>query len=114
MPNSIANLGVMAAQAQGIGREIIAPSLDSIRPPGAADGSGSEVSFGRVLSDAIGRVEGYRAGSENAMKSFLSGEEHDLHKVAMATQQAEVSLELFLQVKNKVVQAYQEIMRMQV
>lgn len=114
MPNSIAAPGMPAASMPGITREITAPGLDSIRGPVMAGEGAGEASFGRVLADAIARVEGYRIQSENMMQSFLAGEEQDLHKVAMAAQRAEVSLEMFLQLKNKVVQAYQEIMRMQV
>jgi flagellar hook-basal body complex protein FliE len=69
--------------------------------------------FAEALADAIGRVEDYRVEADNAVSRFLSGEDEELHKVAMATQQAELSFDLFLQVKNKVVQAYQEVMRMQ-
>ncbi len=46
--------------------------------------------------------------------SILSGEGDDLHKTIMTTQRADLAMELFLQVRNKVVQAYQEVMRMQV
>jgi flagellar hook-basal body complex protein FliE len=47
------------------------------------------------------------------VERFLSGEGEELHQTVMATQQAELSFELFLQARNKVVSAYQEIMRMQ-
>ena len=47
------------------------------------------------------------------MGRFLSGEGEDLHTTILATQQAELSFDLFLQMRNKVVSAYQEIMRMQ-
>ncbi len=70
-------------------------------------------SFAQAFSEAIGRVEGYRAQSDQAVNRFLLGEEEEVHKVAVAAQQAELSFDLFLQVKNKVVQAYQEVMRMQ-
>lgn len=70
-------------------------------------------SFSQAFSEAIGRVEGYRAQSEQAVNRFMLGEEEEVHKVAVAAQQAELSFDLFLQVKNKVVQAYQEVMRMQ-
>lgn len=70
--------------------------------------------FSDVLSDAVARVENYRVEAESAVDRFLAGEGGELHEVAIATQRAEVSLELFLEVKNKVVQAYQEVMRMQV
>jgi flagellar hook-basal body complex protein FliE len=45
---------------------------------------------------------------------FLSGEGEELHKVALATQQADLSFQLFMQVRNKVVTAYNQVMQMQV
>lgn len=70
--------------------------------------------FHAVFAEAVERVENYRLQADTAVDRFLRGEDEEVHNVAMAAQQAELSLELFLQVKNKVVQAYQEIMRMQV
>ena len=49
-----------------------------------------------------------------SVHNFLSGEGDDLHKTIMATQRADLAGELFLQVRNKVVAAYQEVMKMQV
>jgi flagellar hook-basal body complex protein FliE len=69
--------------------------------------------FGQVFAEAVNRVEQYRVNAETAVERFLSGEDQELHKVAMAAQQAELSFQLFLQVKNKAVQAYQDVMRMQ-
>ena len=83
-------------------------------PAPAPQQSGSPGSpFESILADAVQRVENYRATADTAVQRYLAGEDEEVHKVAMATQQAELSFELFLQVKNKVVQAYQEIMRMQ-
>ena len=86
--------------------ESATPAADS----GAGDKAGP---FAEALADAIGRVEDYRVHAEKAVNGFLLGENEELHKLAAATQQAELSFDLFLQVKNKVVQAYQEIMRME-
>jgi flagellar hook-basal body complex protein FliE len=69
--------------------------------------------FQAVLFDAIGQVNKFQQDSQTAIGKFLSGEDEEVHKVALATQQAELSLDLFLQVRNKVVSAYQEVMRMQ-
>ena len=81
---------------------------------GAAETAGADAApFADLLSDAISRVEGYRASADQAVNRFVHGEEEEVHKVAIATQQAEMEFNLFLQVKNKVVQAYQEVMRMQ-
>jgi flagellar hook-basal body complex protein FliE len=69
--------------------------------------------FGSVLADAIGRVDQFQQNSQATIGKFLSGEDEEVHKVALATQQAAMSFDLFLQVRNKVVSAYQEVMRMQ-
>ena len=69
--------------------------------------------FGSVLADAIGRVDQFQQNAQSSIAKFLSGEDEEVHKVALATQQAAVSFDLFVQVRNKVVSAYQEVMRMQ-
>jgi flagellar hook-basal body complex protein FliE len=75
--------------------------------------AGAETGFGSVLADAIGRVEQFQQNADTSIAKFLSGEDEEVHKVALATEQASMSLDLFLQVRNKVVSAYQEVMRMQ-
>ncbi|MBK9170996.1 MAG: flagellar hook-basal body complex protein FliE [Bryobacterales bacterium] len=67
--------------------------------------------FADALSDAVGRVEAFHRTAEARTERFLAGESEDLHGTILATQQAELAFELFLQVRNKVVQAYQEVMR---
>ena len=76
-------------------------------------GTSSPGAFQSVLSDAIGRVQQFQQNSQTAIGKFLSGEDEEIHKVALATQQAELAFDLFMQVRNKVVSAYQEVMRMQ-
>jgi len=92
------------------------PGFAPIRAPSLAGGeqNGQSGVFQSVLSDAIQKVERFRADSEQGIERLLAGEPEELHRVALAAQQAELAFELFLQVKNKVVQAYQEVMRMQV
>ena len=69
--------------------------------------------FQSMFASAIGTVEGLRVDADVKVGQFLKGEGEELHTVVLATQQAELSMELFQQVRNKVVQAYQEVMRMQ-
>lgn len=69
--------------------------------------------FGSVLADAIGSVDQFQQNAGSSIGKFLSGEDEEIHKVALATEQAAMSFDLFLQVRNKVVSAYQEVMRMQ-
>lgn len=83
-------------------------------PPGRMAGPGQAPAggFSTVLKEAVGRVEGMRGEAAGAIDRMLSGEGEELHTAVLATQKAELAFELFLQVRNKVVQAYQEIMRM--
>jgi flagellar hook-basal body complex protein FliE len=68
--------------------------------------------FQDVLSNAIKDVEGFGQNASASVERFLSGEGEELHSTILATQRAELSFDLFLQMRNKVVSAYQEIMRM--
>ena len=80
--------------------------------PKAAAASGPV--FQSVFTDALNRVESFQQNAQQSVDRFLNGEGEEIHKVALATQQADLSFQMFLQVRNKVVSAYQEIMRMQV
>jgi flagellar hook-basal body complex protein FliE len=85
------------------------PPLGGTAPPGSRTGD-----FRKLFESAVNQVEGLRVGAEQSAERFLSGESEELHQTALATQRAELAFDLFLQVRNKVVQAYQEVMRMQV
>jgi flagellar hook-basal body complex protein FliE len=94
------------------------PIPDQIQPFGAdstsiGSGSGSGSSFSDVMKSAIGEVESSRSDANEGVNRFLSGEGDDLHSVILASQRAELEFDMFLQVRNKVVSAYQEIMRLQ-
>ena len=70
--------------------------------------------FASVFSSAVQQVEAFQKNAGQSVNRFLSGEGEDLHKVALNAEQADLSFQLFMQVRNKVVSAYQEIMKMQV
>ena len=70
--------------------------------------------FHSAFADALAKVEGFQQNAEASVNRFLSGEGEELHQVALAAKQADLSFDLFLQVRNKVVNAYEEVMRMQV
>jgi flagellar hook-basal body complex protein FliE len=90
----------------------IVPALPSIAP--LESGSSSAGGFGSILKDAMRQVGELDSTASRSVENFLSGEGDDLHKTIMATQRADLAMELFLQMRNKVVSAYQEVMRMQV
>ena len=69
--------------------------------------------FGANFRSAVHSVEQFQKNAENQVEQFLRGENQDLHTTILAAQRAELAFEMFQQVRNKVVQAYQEVMRMQ-
>ncbi len=76
------------------------------REPGA--------SFGEVLKDAISTADELQKQSNQEIQKLMTGESQDLHSTLVAVQKADLSFQMMMQVRNKIVQAYQEIMRMQV
>lgn len=83
---------------------------EAVRPAGQMKGGGS---FQDVFASAVQNVEAAGQSASASVERFLAGEGEELHTTILATQRAELSLELFMQARNKVVSAYQEIMRMQ-
>jgi flagellar hook-basal body complex protein FliE len=70
--------------------------------------------FKQTLNNFLEEVNGLQVEDEQTTEAFLKGEITDLHQVSVAAQKARVSLELLLQIRNKLLESYQEIMRMQV
>jgi flagellar hook-basal body complex protein FliE len=70
--------------------------------------------FGDYLKDALNKVNTSQLQAEQLTHDFVIGNNVELHQVVLATEKAALALQLTLQIKNKVVEAYQEIMRMQV
>lgn len=89
----------------------VAPALTAAKA--AVSSQGGAAGFASILSDAVGRMDQSNKVAQGAIDSFMSGENEEIHNVVMATQRTELQFELFLQVRNKIVQAYQEVMRMQ-
>jgi flagellar hook-basal body complex protein FliE len=93
----------------------IPQSIPDIKVPAGKGGDAAQKgAFHEALAEAVEKVEDYRKVSEAGVQQFLRGDREDLHSVALQTQKAELAFELFLQTRNKVVQAYQEVMRTQV
>ena len=84
--------------------------VDPLRPAAPSPSTGE---FQSLLAGAIQRVEHFQNQAAQSVDRYLTGENEDLHSTALATQRAELALDMFIQARNKVVAAYQEIMRMQ-
>lgn len=66
-----------------------------------------------TLKEKLDDVNDKQINAENTTDQFIKGEETDIHKVMLDTEEAKMSLELAVQIRNKLVEAYQELSRMQ-
>ncbi|WP_413381628.1 flagellar hook-basal body complex protein FliE [Alkalihalobacillus sp. 1P02AB] len=74
----------------------------------------AEASFKAAFKDALNNVNQLQQESGQKTQQLVTGQIDDLHEVMIAGQKASVALQATVEVRNKVVEAYQEIMRMQV
>lgn len=74
----------------------------------------AQQSFSKMLKESINKVNEAQIQSDKMTEKLVLGENVDLHEVMIASQKASVTLQATIEVRNKVIEAYQEIMRMQV
>lgn len=72
----------------------------------------NQIGFGEQLNKAIDQLNQIQLQSEETKLKFVTGEIQDIHQVTIAMQEAKIAMSLAVEVRNKVVEAYQEISRM--
>jgi flagellar hook-basal body complex protein FliE len=90
------------------------PGLAPLAPDGTKPGAAGGASFGQVLKDSLSQVNSLQHEADRAIQSLATGASGTLHDTMLAIQKAELSFKLMMQVRNKIVEAYQEVLRMQV
>ena len=70
--------------------------------------------FGKLFSDAIGSLNRIDNEAQHAIARLAAGEDVDLHQVMITVQEADIAFQLASQVRNKLIEAYNEVMRLQV
>jgi flagellar hook-basal body complex protein FliE len=93
---------------------ITLPAVPQATPAQVTSSSGSGPTFESFLKNAVQNVETSSAQAQSAVADYMSGGNQEVHSMVLATQNADLNFEMFMQVRNKVVSAYEEIMRMQV
>lgn len=71
-------------------------------------------SFADVLTSKLDEVNNAQVNADQLTESFIKGDGPDVHQVMIASEEAKMSMELAVQLRNKFVEAYQEINRTQV
>jgi flagellar hook-basal body complex protein FliE len=82
-------------------------------PLGGIAPSGED-SFGSVIKNSLESLDGSQKAAEQEIAKAVTGESPDLHKTIIALQTADLKFQLGMQVRNKLIGAYEEVMRMQV
>jgi flagellar hook-basal body complex protein FliE len=82
---------------------------------GPAQPSGQpSVNFKELLADALGQVNNLQQAADTSIAQFASGKPVAIDEVMLAVQKAELALQMTQQIRNKLVEAYQEVTRMQI
>jgi flagellar hook-basal body complex protein FliE len=94
----------------------ILPTLEGTSKPNNVSKALKETtaSFGETLHQAIADVNNLQAEAGKAIDKMVAGEATDLHEVMIAVEKARTSFDLLMEIRNKTIGVYQEIMRMQV
>ena len=87
-----------------------APGIDAARAPAMQGAS----AFGQWFTQQLGTVNGQLEVADRQLQAVATGEAQNLHQVMISLEEARLSFQLLVQVRNRVLEAYQDVMRMQV
>jgi flagellar hook-basal body complex protein FliE len=94
----------------GAGRSVFGQERPGLR----VDASGGDgPSFAETLKNALGEVSELEAGAQDAIGAFLRGEPIEIHEVMAATEEAGIALEMLIEIRNKLTEAYRTVSQMQ-
>lgn len=86
----------------------IKPGTIEVRP------TKPETSFSDLLSRAVGSVDQAMKASDQTVEDFIAGKSDNVHDVMISMQKAQVSFQMMVEIRNKAIETYQEISRMQI
>ncbi len=89
-------------------------SLGISSSPNLESGDAVGKTFGEFLTDSLTKVNSLQQEANVAMEQLASGESQNLHETLLAVEKAEISFKMMNQVRSKVLDAYREIMKMQI
>src|SRR5271154_4929263 len=106
-PQSVINTGQTTKEIN----RIDSPQISS---PAIGGADQTEKSFAATLKDAVNQVNTAQKDSDVKMQEPASGKSQNIHETMIAAEKADIALRMMVQVRNKMIEAYQEMMRMQV
>lgn len=89
-------------------------NFDIKAPAGLEGGTDGAKSFGEFLADSLGKVNDLQKEANVSMEKLASGESQNLHETLLAVEKADIAFRTMNQVRTKVLDAYKEVMKMQI
>lgn len=71
------------------------------------------VSFGDLVSQFVGQTNQQQMAADQSVQQLVTGQTDDVQQVVLAVAQADLSFQLFMEIRNKLIDNYSELMRMQ-
>lgn len=90
------------------------PAVNTTGPGSAPKLSEGGKGFGEALKEAINEVNDLQIKADQSINDLSTGKVKDIHETMIALQKADISFQTIMQVRNKIVESYQEIMRTQI
>jgi flagellar hook-basal body complex protein FliE len=114
--NSLQNVASSVSNpiAPGELRQLGSTNSDTPLPSSAPVSSGSGASFENMLGGFVNDVAQKQAAAGNAVSGLLSGQNVSLHQAMISMEEANVSFQMMVEVRNRLLDGYQELMRMQI
>jgi flagellar hook-basal body complex protein FliE len=94
------------------GGDLLPPGLDKVKSPPGDPGGGKD--FSKVLKDAVHDINKLQQTADEAIAKVQLDDTASIHEAMVALEKADISFRAMMQVRNKILEAYQEIMRFQV
>ena len=102
-------MAAIGGLGSGIGPAGVGQAQSLLRARPGAQGA----SFADTLKNALGEVSSVQSDARDAIDAFLRGEPVEIHDVMAATEEAGIALDMLIEVRNKLADAYRTVMQMQ-
>jgi flagellar hook-basal body complex protein FliE len=79
-----------------------------------ADDNDEKLSFPQIFKEMVNNTNELQGKAQDLAEKFVLGQVTDIHEVMVAAEEAGVALDLVMEIRNKLIEAYQELMRLQV
>ena len=109
--NSISSL---SQTFKAIPTQINAEKINSAQKTENSQYANNAENFSEIMNKALDAVDIANKNAVNNSQSLLTGQSQQLHSVVLAAEKADIALQMTMQIRNKALDAYQEIMRMQI